>query len=54
MKQRNHNSNLIHNNTMNILKPKIININKNSHKTKVSFTPKSIKKISEKFNYVKN
>ena len=45
MKQRNHNSNLTHNNTMNILKPKKININKNSHKTKVSFTPKSIKKI---------
>ena len=45
MKQRNHNSNLTHNNTMNILKPKKININKNSHKTKVSFTPKSLKKI---------
>ena len=45
MKQRNHNSNLTHNNTMNILKPKKININKNSHKAKVSFTPKSLKKI---------
>jgi hypothetical protein len=30
---------------MNILKPKKININKNSHKAKVSFTPKSLKKI---------
>ena len=45
MKQRNHNSNLTHNNTMNILKPKKININKNSHKAKVSFIPKSLKKI---------
>ena len=45
MKQRNHNSNLTHNNTMNILKPKKININKNSHKAKVSSSPKSLKKI---------
>ena len=45
MKQRNYNNNLTRNNTMNILKPKKININKNSHKTKVSFTPKSLKKI---------
>ena len=45
MKQRNYNNNLTRNNTMNILKPKKININKNSHKAKVSFTPKSLKKI---------
>ena len=45
MKQRNHNNNLTRNNTMNILKSKKININKKSYKAKVSFTPKSLKKI---------
>ena len=57
-KQRNHNNNLTRINTMNIIKPKKIFINKHSYKSKESFSPKSIKKIyksksKSKFNISK-